>query len=305
MQVDAMQRDHSEGPVESAILVELGAQSLAPAELKGRVTRRFEKLPARAWNAALDELVGRRRIYRHYKRSKNGRPLKTIERYSLEPPLPSPPSPEELAPAKILELLERASPPAAELKKRVRATVAGLTAAAYEAAIDELVRAKRIYARRGRDKQGKPKKTVERYVLGAPSPADFLEPVLRAWEKAKAEAAHAGVDEQALAGALASELKLGPPPAPAVDERDSVLRGLRELVDREGAGSLIAMRKLRAAVSLPKARFDAVLLELYASDAVILHHHDHVSSLSAAERESLVVDEHGNYYVGVALRGGS
>jgi hypothetical protein len=54
---------------------------------------------------------------------------------------------------------------------------------------------------------------------------------------------------------------------------------------------------------LTKARFDAALLELYGTDAIILHHHDYVGNLSTTERDELVADRYGNYYVGVALRG--
>jgi hypothetical protein len=78
---------------------------------------------------------------------------------------------------------------------------------------------------------------------------------------------------------------------------------VRRFVEREGSGSLIPIRKLRGSLELPKNRFDAAVLQLYADDAVILHHHDFVGSLSDAERNELVLDKHGNHYIGVALRG--
>lgn len=78
---------------------------------------------------------------------------------------------------------------------------------------------------------------------------------------------------------------------------------MRRLVEREGSGSLIPIRKLRGSLELPKSRFDAAVLQLYADNTVILHHHDYVGNLSDAERNELVLDKHGNHYIGVALRG--
>jgi hypothetical protein len=245
MQVDVMHVSHSESTIGSAILVALRDGSLAPKELKGRVQKSFKKLSVAAWNAALEELVSRRRIYRRHKLGKTGKPLKAVESFSVDPPPPPPPSPEQLARDEIVRVLQREAPSAALLKTRVRAAVRGLTAKAYDEVLKDLI------------------------------------------------------------VSLLSSVKSPTAATASLSDRETVLRSLRELVEREGRGSLIVMRKLRAAVSLAKDRFDAVLLALYAENEVILHHHDHVASLSAAERESLVVDNYGNHYVGVALRGGS
>lgn len=80
--------------------------------------------------------------------------------------------------------------------------------------------------------------------------------------------------------------------------------GIHELLKREGKGALISIRKLRAALTLDKERFDGAVLGLYYRDNLVLHHHDNVGNMSEAERNELILDKHGNYYVGVALAGG-
>jgi hypothetical protein len=261
-------------------------------------------LSAKAFDAVVVRLAAEKRIHSRYKRGKNGKPTKTVESYALGAPPPPPPPPEELARAEILKQLQRASQSATELKERVCTSVAGLPTKAFDLVVAGLAAEKKLYVRYKRGKNGKPTKTVERYTLEALSPTEFLGPVLHAWELAKAEANAAGLEEQALVAALLSEFGVAAQGSSA-SERELVLSALRDLVAREGDGSLIAMRKLRAVVPLPKSRFDALLLALSAEDAVILHHHDYVASLSAEEREALVVDDYGNSYIGVAIRGGS
>lgn len=306
MQVDTMESSRSRLTADSLILTELAASPLAAAELKRRVGKKLGKLSATAWKAAIDKLVAAQRIHGRMKLGASGKPTKTVESYALGAPPPPPPPPEELARAEILMQLERGSPSATELKKRVRTNVAGLSAKAFDGVAATLVADNQLYVRRKRGRGGKPQKTVERYTLEAPLPAEFLGPVLRAWELAKTAATAEGLGEQALVTALLSEFGLvAAAQDSSASERELMLRALRDLVAREGSGSLIAMRKLRAAVPLPRSRFDAVLLALSAEDAVILHHHDYVASLAAEEREALVVDDYGNHYVGVAIRRGS
>lgn len=309
MQIDTLEPSRSSLTADSLILTELAAAPLAPAELKLRVKKRLGKVSAAALKVAIDQLLAAQRIHGRMKLGKGGKPTKTLESYALgapPPPPPPPPPPEELARAEILKQLQRGSPSAKELKDRVRGSVAGLAAKAFDAVVAGLAAEKKLYVRYQQGKNGTPTKKVERYTLDGPSPAEFLGPVLSAWKLAKTAASAEGLGEQALVTALLSEFGLvAAAQGSSASERELLLRGLRDLVAREGSGSLIAMRKLRAAVPLSRSRFDEVLLALSAEDAVILHHHDYVASLSAEEREALVVDDYGNNYVGVAIRGGS
>ena len=61
----------------------------------------------------------------------------------------------------------------------------------------------------------------------------------------------------------------------------------------------MSVRELRRSVGLAKSDFDRVVLSLAVKGKVALHHHDFPSSLSPEEREELVRDEQGTYYVGI------
>ena len=59
---------------------------------------------------------------------------------------------------------------------------------------------------------------------------------------------------------------------------------------------------LRRAARLDKAHFDAAVLDLSRQGRVSLHRHDYPASLTPQERDELVTDGAGTYYVGLALR---
>jgi hypothetical protein len=63
--------------------------------------------------------------------------------------------------------------------------------------------------------------------------------------------------------------------------------------------ALVSIRELRRSAGLAKSDFDRVVLSLAVKGNVALHHHDFPSSLSPEEREELVRDEQGTYYVGI------
>ena len=96
--------------------------------------------------------------------------------------------------------------------------------------------------------------------------------------------------------------------APPAD--DTALAGLvlqqMELVEPGAArGALVALRDLRRAAplsSLEKPAFDRVILELSEQGRVVLHRHDYPAVLGEAERNELVADGRGNYFIGIALR---
>ncbi|MFZ5896745.1 MAG: hypothetical protein ACOY0T_37155 [Myxococcota bacterium] len=323
MQTDALEHTQSEPTAESIILEELRRGAVVPADLKKRVGKRI-RLTATQYKHVVDSLVAARRI--HGRRKTNKR---TIEAYALGEPPPAPPSPRELAPKQILKLLEDGPLHAAELKKRVKAQLSALAPKDYAAVLEQLTADRKIRARRKRNKDGKPAKTVDTYARASSPPVEFVAPMLAQWEAVRREASAAGFRDEQLVAALLdglsregvrmpSGIELRDPTLhrdftpddvllgePEPGDRDDVLRQLRELVARDGQGALIPIRKLRAALRLAKNRFDAAVLGLYGDDAIILHHHDYVGNLSDSERDELVVDQYGNYYVGAALRGES
>lgn len=67
-------------------------------------------------------------------------------------------------------------------------------------------------------------------------------------------------------------------------------------------GALVGARDLRRTAHLPKREFDHAVLELARSGRLSLHRHDYATSLSQDERDELVTDGDGTFYVGMALR---
>lgn len=67
-------------------------------------------------------------------------------------------------------------------------------------------------------------------------------------------------------------------------------------------GALVTSRDLRRAAGLPKEKFDQEMLELSKQGKVSLHKHDFPQSLSQSERDEMVTDGNGHYFVGAAIR---
>jgi hypothetical protein len=79
----------------------------------------------------------------------------------------------------------------------------------------------------------------------------------------------------------------------------ALIRRIEPGADR---GALVGTRDLRRAAGMDKTPFDRTVLELARQGKLSLHRHDYPSSLSSSERDELVADGNGSYYVGVALR---
>lgn len=67
-------------------------------------------------------------------------------------------------------------------------------------------------------------------------------------------------------------------------------------------GALVGARELRRVAGVSKAEFDRTALELSRQGRISLHRHDFVASLTEAERDELVTDGAGAYFIGMALR---
>lgn len=91
------------------------------------------------------------------------------------------------------------------------------------------------------------------------------------------------------------------PPVIAVPSNDQlILEGMQQFT----GSPLVSLTELRRnlAAALPdKAAFDQTVLLLARQGRVVLHRHDYPSSLNPTEQAELVNDEHGNYFIGIAL----
>jgi hypothetical protein len=307
--MDATESIQAASNAESTVLAALTSESATLAELKQRIKGKVRLKPPQL-KALLDGLLAQHKIHQR-PRPGNGAKKKTIE-FAVgapPPPPPPPPLPRDIAPPEILAILQGGPLTPSELKKRVKQAVPGLKDPDLTSIMADLVSAKKVYARRKSGKNGVPTKTLQAYVLFGPGA--FIAPVMACWAQARTEARAEGVADEALVASLLAALAsagcsvTAGVTEPISDDRAEVLRGVRALEAREGRGALIPIRKLRESLRLNKPRLDAALLGLFADDAVILHHHDYVGSLSDAERNELVLDRHGNHYIGVALRGES
>lgn len=81
----------------------------------------------------------------------------------------------------------------------------------------------------------------------------------------------------------------------------ALMRRLEPGADR---GALVGARDLRRAARLEKSLFDQAILELARQGRLSLHRHDYATSLSSTQRDDLVTDGAGTYYVGMAIRSG-
>lgn len=137
------------------------------------------------------------------------------------------------------------------------------------------------------------------------------EPYLAEWRapltKLVTELISAGVDRQHLRQAftrLLEDVGLTVPPqltpkTAAVPDLLGLMRHIEPAADR---GALVTFRELRRAAQLEKHAFDAAVLDLARQGRLMLHRHDHPAGLSPQDRDQLVTDGAGNYYVGAAMR---
>jgi hypothetical protein len=111
----------------------------------------------------------------------------------------------------------------------------------------------------------------------------------------------AGIDFGSVFGKSADPIPADSNPGDSAQLVDLValIRRLEPGADR---GALVGARDLRRAAHLNKLSFDRAVLDLARAGKLSLHRHDFVASLSPNERDELVTDGAGAYYVGMALR---
>lgn len=85
------------------------------------------------------------------------------------------------------------------------------------------------------------------------------------------------------------------------DNIDKFLAAVRAEAKGESPGALLAVRAVRERAALPKEEFDAIALKLSRDGRLVLHYHDFPSSLSKGQRDALIRDPKGSYYVGMAF----
>ena len=198
-------------------------------------------------------------------------------------------------------------------KAKVKMVAKGLDAATFECAFQTLIDSHAVceHPPIGRTK-------LLKYGTHPPAPEAYLNDVAVQLSKVVTQLTAAGVQRDVLRRAvweLVSQSGLSVPTATnpdspkASDESPSrsiasidLLLLMRQVEPGAERGALVSSRDLRRVANLDKAEFDRIVLDLARQGRLMLHHHDHASHLSVAERDELVTDGSGKYYVGMALR---
>ena len=149
-----------------------------------------------------------------------------------------------------------------------------------------------------------------RYGLQPPEPGPYLGKTVQDITAIQSLLAPFRISLETIHDALGRELGLAretgePSKAPpkgeiaSPDAEPLLLKAMTRLQPFGQRRALVSIRELRHSVGLAKGVFDRVVLSLALQGKVALHHHDFPSSLSPEERDELVRDEQGTYYVGI------
>jgi hypothetical protein len=153
-------------------------------------------------------------------------------------------------------------------------------------------------------------KVKTRYSLTPPEPGPYLGKAVQEIIAVQRLLAPFHVSLEAIHDAMGRELGLEPETKTSIRERPQgetvspeterlILETITRLQPPGQKRALVSIRELRRSMNLAKKDFDRAVLCLASQGKVALHHHDFPTSLSQAERDALVQDERGTYYVGI------
>jgi len=153
-------------------------------------------------------------------------------------------------------------------------------------------------------------KIKTKYGLKPPEPGPYLGKAVQEMTAVQGLLAPFQISREAIHDALGRELGLEPKTRGLAKDQSKaetapheaealLLKTITRLQPPGQRRALVSIRELRRSVELAKSVFDHIVLSLAIQGRVALHHHDFPSSLSPNERDELVRDEQGTYYVGI------
>lgn len=247
------------------------------------------KLPMEVVHSALDRLVGDGRVH-------IWQPGKTVMYTSLDPA--------EAARKSILTAIAEEPLDEKAIVAAVRKRLPGFGAKHLREHLFPLAQSGKIkeHPRFG--------KTKARYATKPPEPGPYLAGAVKEVKAVHTLLATFQISLERILEALGRELGLeGRAPRAegkgSEDRRGSdeaerqVLEGIVRLQPLGQNRALVSIRELRRSLGLAKSRFDRAVFSLALQGKVALHQHDFPSTLSPEEREELVKDEQGTYYIGI------
>lgn len=204
-------------------------------------------------------------------------------------------------------LAERGPLKPADLKKQTLRFAKGLSDADYQQELCRLIAERRVFEHPPASSRSK----QSTYHCAPPVPAPYLKSIADELRRMVALLLESGVSRDDLeqaglellrqAGLSAETGRVSSRdqrPMPVVDLIE-LMRFIEPGADR---GALVTLPELRRAAGLNRNDFDESVLELARLGRVTLHRHDFPSNLAPAERDALVTDGHGNFYIGICLR---
>lgn len=199
--------------------------------------------------------------------------------------------PEEALEEILLGVLDGRAMQRADWMREAKARLRGPSAAQWQQAAADLIASGRVVAHAARIDGKKVEACVRAEHRGAL--LGVYRPVL---ERLVAEWRRLGIREEDIRRFLALE-----PPTPARTEE--LLAELLRLERESPPPNAVARLRRRAALqNFSKEEFDGAALALLRQRRVYMAQHDHPARLAAAEREELVTDGAGNYYVSISAR---
>lgn len=193
---------------------------------------------------------------------------------------------EEALRAVLLETLGTRALPRAQWLREAKARLKGPTAAEWQRACEELIASGRVMSH-GTRIDGK---RVEACVR-AERRAALLEIYRPAIERLKEEWRRLGIRDEDVARFLAGSREAG---------AELLLEELRRLERESPPPNPVAQLRRRAALQgMSKQQFDRAAMELLRQGLVYMAPHDHPMRLSEEERDALVSDGAGRYYVSI------
>lgn len=211
---------------------------------------------------------------------------------------------DEQACARIIEALGERPLTQTELRNKFKSLLIGWPLTKRVELVERLVKEKRVY--KVPPLAGKSKLLS---IRADPTPQDYVKLAL---QLAVTKLKPLGFTSEHVFSVALELLQRAPGPVPTAgptsihkDFAEIILDRMIRLKPAAANGALVSLRELRQSLMVEissKFVFDQTVLELARGGRVALHHHDHPSSLSQEERDALVLDEHGNYYVGIAIR---
>lgn len=247
------------------------------------------KLPPELTDKALDLLVAEDRVH-------VWEPGKT-RMYCLH-------RPQEIARDSILNAVQLESLDEKELVRRIRRKLPGYTASLLRESLRALLKSGQVLEH---PRYGKMK---AKYGSVPPDPGNYLDKVATETKTVHNLLAPSGVSLDGILAALGRKLGLATGTAVGGIEKiatrtassgaeSQILQGIAHLQPLGKDRALVSIRDLRRSLDLSKRDFDSAVFSLALKRIVALHHHDFPASLSEEEREELVRDEQGTYYVGI------